>query len=1033
MSQLVSWLTEFSYRRAWVIIAAIVLTAVAGFLTFTRINQELIPDFDFPIVTVVAQVPGGQPDDVVRDAVTPIEGVTADLPGLQSQTSTAIAGLGVVLLEFDFGVSVNDTEQAVRQRLADARLPATVATQILLFDPSVLPVLEFSVQGDLPETDLLDIAAGQLAPALRQLDGVGSVEVVGGQLRELLVTIDRTEMLERGITYDQVAAALAANNVIAPSGAIPDGDRIVPLETISVYTSVDDLRAVPLHAADGTTVALGTIATIDEVETATLGKSRTNGQPAVAMRVAKQKSANTVEVSHAVQDRLDELAPDLADGVTISVFTDQAEFIEESISGVIEEGVIGGVLAIVVVFLFLANWRTTLVTAVSIPLSLVAAIVVLDQVGETLNLMTLSGLTIAIGRVIDDSIVVLENVYRHMARGERGLTAIVRGAREVTIAIIGATATTCAVFLPLGLVGGLIGQLFLPFALAVVFALIASLLVAVTVIPMLARFTIEGHVTVDEEGSPATTRLGRIYTPALEWALRHRLATLGITSALAVGSIALVPFLSVVFLPDSGQAIITVNVDARPGQTQDSVLAQSVEVESLLDEVLDVEQTQTVITGASGDFTAIGNIITGRGANSATMSIELGDDAPSRQDSANLLRARLAEAMPDADNISVSASGGFAPPTGVSITVQATDPAAQPRMAEVADELVRQIRAVPDTANVKTDISRLQPAIQVDVDPTAADRAGLSPGEVAAQLRNLSANRAVTEVTLPEGPRTVRLLVSGADVSSPAALGRMPVAPGVTLDQIAELQEVEKQPSLTRIDGRPGATVTADVTGDNVGAVSADVQSIVDGLTLPDGIAVEIGGVTSDMEEGFANMLIAIGVSIVLVYGIMALLFRSWLDPLVILFTLPLAVIGAIIALFVTGSPISVSALIGMLMLVGIVVTNAIVMLEFVIMLREEEGYEMHRAVVEGAQTRLRPILMTAIAAMLALIPLSLGLTEGALIAADLGRVVIGGLFSSTLLTLLVVPVVYTLVDDFKNRLGLHEHAPHPHEPAPFA
>lgn len=1016
MSRFISWVTEYSYRKAWLVLVAVLLVVAFGAYTLTRVRQELIPDIEFPLLTIVAQVPDTQASDLSTSVTLPLEERLGTIPGVKSLDSTTVAGLTLISVSYNFGADLKAAEAEVRRAIDETRLPATADISILKFDPTILPIVEFSLQGELTQSELFELAQQEVVPAIQGIDGVGAVTIVGGAVREVLVTLDASALLDAGVTYEQVTAALQANNVLIPSGQVTTNGRTQPLETLAVYRSIDDIRAITVTGADGESVRLDALGTIEDVQAPSTGITRTNGEPAVGISVTKEKDANTVNTAHAVVDAIEDAEANLPEGASITIFQDQSEFIEESINGVIEEGLIGGVLAIVIVFLFLQNWRTTLVTAVSIPLSIIAAVILLDRLGYSLNIMTLGGLTIAIGRVIDDSIVVLENVYRHMSEGQASFPAIINGAREVTIAIVGATATTCAVFLPLGLVGGLIGQLFLSFSLAVAFALIASLVVAVTVIPVLAKFTIAGRVKVEPGKKATDTRLARAYAPILRWSLKNRWKTLGLAGAAFVASLALVPLLPVVFFPSSGENIITITVNARPGQTQESVLDQAIEVEDLL-AAYDLKALQTVITGAGSDLGAISNILSGQGANSATITAEFGDG--DRQEIASDLRGRIEDQLPEGGNITVSATGGdFGPSEGIAFTIAATNEQAAAHIPEVANQVAAAVANVKDAANVSTDIGSTIATLQVVVDAPRAAAAGLSAADIASRLGSLSSNTAVTSVDFGEGPQRVRVVVAGADVSSVDALSAFEVAPGVRLDDVADVVEVERQVSLTRVDGDPAATVSADITGTDTAAISADALSAVNKIDLPDGIEVKQGGVAADINEGFANMLFAIASSVVLVYVLMVLLFRSWLDPFVILFSLPLAVIGAIVALVVTGSALSISALIGVLMLVGIVVTNAIVMLEFVIMLREERGYSTREAVLEGAQTRLRPILMTAIAAMLALIPLSLGLTEGALIAADLGRVVIGGLFSSTLLTLVVVPVVYTLVDDLKVRVA---------------
>ncbi len=1017
MRQIVTWLTEFSFRKAGIVALVTLLISAYGIFAMTRINQELIPDINFPILTVIVQSPGDQPDQVVQNAIAPIEAASTGIPGMNDTESTTVAGFGVILYTFDFGVSTADARASVQEVLDGLPFGPNVQTSILAFDPASFPVVVFDLQGDLSQAELSNIAQGIVLPELMGVDGVGSVQVVGGAVNEIEISLDREQMLQQGIGFEQVAGALTANNVILPSGEILTGEVSVPIQTLAIYRTLEDIENLPIQTGNGSFVTLSDVATVEQIEGRSVGRSRTNGEPSVSIQVVKTRDANTVNVANTVVDVLNDLDSSLPGGASISILENQAEYIEDSIAGVIEKGLVGGALAILIVFLFLWNFRSTLITAVSLPLSMLMAIGGMYLAGHTLNIMTLAGLTIAIGRVIDDAIVVLENIYRHMAEGEEPRAAVRNGAREVTLAIVGATATTCAVFLPIGLVGGFIGVLFLPFALAVVFALVASLIVAVTVIPMMIRFTIAGKVKVEPEKRAADTFLGRVYTPVLKWSLTHRWTTLLIAGAFFIGSMSLIPLLDVAFLPDDGVNSITVQVNARPGETQEAVLDQAVSIEELLGG-FDVVRYQTVITGASGDFGAIANILSGNDPNSATMTVEFAASVD-RQEAAIELRELIADEIPDSENVSVSAAGAGFGGSGVAISITGATPDAVGRLPEFTEQVAAAVASVGDTANVSSNIATLQPTVQVLVNPAQAAEFGLTPAAISSSLGNLSISQVVTMAALENGQFPVRLVVSNGEAPTVDDLAGLEIIPGVRLDQVATLEMVDQQVSVTRVNGQVASSVTADITSVNTGGVSAEVQQAVDKLAVPDGVEVLVGGVAGDIDEGFTQMFIAIIISVLLVYGIMALLFKSWLDPFVILFTLPLAAIGAILALLVSNTPLSISVMIGVLMLVGIVVTNAIVMLEFVIMLRKEQRLSTHDALVLGAQTRLRPILMTALATMLALVPLSIGLFgDGALIAADLGRTVVGGLFTSTLLTLVVVPAVYSLVDDMKHRFG---------------
>lgn len=1016
MSRLVSWFTELSYRRAGFVVAAIVLVLVGGSWSATRINQELLPDVQFPIVVVVAQVPDGQPDEVVRNTVAPIEAATSSLPDLQSTQSVVVQGLGVVLLEFDFGVPLDETEDLVNEQLNALQFPEGVETSLLMFDPSTFPVVIATLEGNLSDRELLDLANGTVVPRLNEIDGVGSVDIVGGTIREVAVELDRESLVDAGFSYPQLRDVLAGSNVILPAGAAVGEGGAVPLEAVAVLTSIDDLQEVRIPTPDGESVRLGDIATVSERDSAPTGVNRANGNPSVGIQVTKTQDANTVSVAHEVIAVYDDLAPELPAGVQIDVIEDQAEFIEESVFDMVVKGVIGGVLAIIIVFAFLGSFRSTLVTAVSIPLSILAAIVALEYTGNTLNLMTLGGLTIAIGRVIDDSIVVLESIYRHMAAGENTFTAVTRGAREVTLAIVGATATTAAVFLPLGLVGGIIGELFLPFALAVVLALIASLLVAVTVVPALVRILMSRGVKIESEDRPRERWISHGYRPVLLWSLRHRWATLGVAGVAFIGSLALIPTLPVVFLPDSGENTMTITVPAAAGETRDDVLDRAILVEGLLG-AYDVENFQTVITGTSGGFGAVGAVISGDNPNSATISVTLAG-SESKEDVAEELRGRFPDEIPGGEDVTVSTADEFAGGNAVDITVSASTAAGVANLEAAATMVEGAITGMDGLTNLRSDVSETVSAIELRIDQPAVVAAGLTVPEVAGSIEQLTASDQVTAIQGEAGQLPVRLEVAAEEPLTVDALESFVIAPGVKLGEVATPVEVQRQASITRIDGRQAASVNAEIVGDNVSAVSADVVSTVDGLDLPAGVEVSHGGIGSDIDEGFANMLFAIVASIVLVYVVMALLFRSWLDPFVILFTLPLAVVGAIVALVVTGSALSINVMLGLLMLVGIVVTNAIVMLEFINMLRHERGFSTYDAIVEGAQVRIRPVLMTALATILALVPLASGFFGAGLISAELGRVVIGGLFSATLLTLIIVPVVYSLVDDARRKFG---------------
>jgi HAE1 family hydrophobic/amphiphilic exporter-1 len=932
------------------------------------------------------------------------------------------------------------------------------------------PVIIASVAG-IPQDGLtadqqLDAAAqvarDQVVPSLLGIDGVATVDLTGGLETQAVVTLDPAKLTETGISVGQVTGILTANNLTLPSGQITTDGTNIPVSTIGTITSLaqienlvvgvrmpsttptipgSELPAAP--AAPGaqpgtdpgtaptlpvapTPIFLKDIATVEEAGVATTGYARTNGVPSLTLTVTKTSTGNTVEVADAVTAELARIDAANTSTVDIQVISDLSTFIKDSRDGLLKEGGLGALFAILTIFLFLFSVRSTLVAAVSIPLSILTALVIMQIAGITINVMTLGGLAVAVGRVVDDAIVVLENIYRHRALGDDRLTASLKGPREVAAAITSATLTTVAVFLPLGLVGGIVSQLFLPFALTVTFALLASLVVALTVVPVLAYLFIgKVKLNVDEDGEPKNSFWIRAYTPTIKLALRSRATkwaiVIGATALFAV-SIAIVPLLPTQFINAGSEKILAVTVAPPAGTSSEAVLERAIQAEEILLADPEVEVVQTSVPG-EGDtsFGTVTAALSGRPANSATLTVRLSDDVTDLTVYAQQLSNSLAPVKTDGYDVAVAQTAGFSS-NSLSVVVSSENP---DDVAVATDAVMAALADNSDLLNLKSDLSKGTPEVQVVVDPNKAIGAGLTAAQVAGEVRTTLVGAQVTTIQVEGEPNPVPLFVQvdPETVTSVDALRALPVGTTVTvpLGTISAVDQVLAQGSITRVDQAPAATVSAEIASNDTGAVSLAVQEEIDALVaageIPDGVDVTLAGVTQQQNEAFGNLFVSMGVAILLVYVMMVLTFNSLVTPFIILFSLPLATIGAFPALLLTGKPIGVSALIGFLMLIGIVVTNAIVLLDLVERLRSE-GHSTKDALIEGGRTRIRPILMTAIATILALIPLAAGLSEGSIIAAELGTVVIGGLFSSTFLTLLVIPVLYSLVDGGKSGLA---------------
>ena len=1015
-----------AHRPVTLLIAAALF--VGGLFAWGQLKSELLPDIDFPIVTVITPLPGASASDVQEQVTKPVERAIATAPRLSTTQSTSTAGVSIVVGTFTYGTDIKETVSTVQSALDRAGLPQAATPQVTTLNINAFPVIQASVS----TTDGQDpgqIVRDSVAPALATVPGVARVDVAGGSQQRVLVNLDPAKLGAAGVSVQQVTGVLQANDLTIPSGSIVSDGTSLPVTTSATFKNVDEIRKLvvgyttptPAPSAAATPpqpIRLADLGTVALAPDPSAGVARTDGEPSVTISIIKATDANTVDVSHGVTAKIAELQASLGSNVRITVLFDSATFIEESISGLQREGALGAIFAVLVIFLFLLNVRSTLVAAISIPLSVLTALVLMLVGGVSLNIMTLGGLAVAVGRVVDDAIVVLENIFRHhRARGEPIKQAVLDGTREVSSAITSSTLTTVAVFLPIGFVGGLVTQFFLPFSLTVTFALLASLGVALTVVPVLAYYLVPRvkHTPQAEAAAVRDTWLQRIYTPILHSALRFRWVTLAIAALLFVGSMALVPLIPTGFLNAGSDKLLQVSLTPPPGATTERVLARALQAEKIVAGQPNVVHYDTTIAGSGDTFLNATASLLGRGLNSATITVLL----EPQTDLAEANKALLADLQPLAtDGYTVSVSQvGFGGGSRLQVVVSSEDPAA---LEAATTQITEAVKTVPDVVNVASDLSVARDQVNVVVDPSAAIATGSTTAQIAGEIRTILAGQSTIDPTLEETkiPTTVFVQVDPRTITSPAALGQLPVGTAVRLPlaQVAAISTVSAPASITRVDQQPAATVSGDILSQDTGGVSAEVQQKIDALNLPSTVSVKLAGITQQQSEGFSGLISAMGFSVLVVYVVMVLVFGSLLDPFIILFSLPLATIGAFVALLVTDRTLGISALIGLLMLIGIVVTNAIVFMDLVEQLRHK-GLGIDAALMQAGRTRVRPILMTALATILALLPLGLGLNEGSIIASELATVVIGGLFTSTLLTLVVIPVVYSLAHGGKRRL----------------
>ncbi|MBB5748407.1 efflux RND transporter permease subunit [Micrococcus sp. TA1] len=1056
-------LARFSLSNRALVALVTVLTAVFGVLLAGQLKQELIPSLELPVVSVSTVMQGASPEVVDQQVGEPLETALQAVEDLESSTSTSTTGLNTIALRFEYGTDLNRARAQVDRAVANVseRLPDGTETSSFAGSISDFPVVFMAVGSTDGATGLNELrseAERLVTPRLQKLDGVRSATVTGGTDQHIAVVPDQERLAAAGLSTGDIVTALEENVGLFPIGQVTEGTLTLPVQAGAPVESLDDVRDVVLVSAeDGSTppaaagpapqqpgqradgtgpgsapavpaeppasaapVRLGEVAEVGIRDDDATSVTRTNGVDTLGLSVTKTPDADTVALSHAIGELIPELESLLGDGATITVVFDQAPFIEQSIDTLLVEGLLGLVFAVLVILVFLGSIRSTLVTAISIPLSLLVTFIGMRVSDYSLNMLTLGALTISIGRVVDDSIVVVENIKRHLGNGEDKRTAILSGTGEVATAITASTLTTVAVFAPIALVGGVAGELFRPFAITMAIALLASLLVALTIVPVLSWWFLGRTPGGRRPGSPAARHssgtapaaapavaargpLQRLYLPALRGTQRHPVITLVASVLLLGATVAMVPLVPTNLLGNTGQNTFTVTAAQEPGTSLETTTAAAGRVEEVLvdvDGVLDVQWT----AGSAGFVPGL------RGSADEARFTVLTDTDADQERIHDQARSRL-DRLEGAGSVTVSTSGGFGTSSDVEVTVSAPTP---DLLAQASDRVMEAMAGVEGAREVSSNLAAARPTFQVDVDRLAAAEAGLTEEAVAAQaaaalnpVPSGTVRLEYTDYPVRIGePEEITTLQQLRDVEVLTATGP------ITLSGLAEVSRQEVLSSVSSSNGDRVAIVSVTPDGDDLGAVSTGVGNALEDLSLPEGTSAELGGAATQQAETFRDLYLALLAAVAIVYVIMVATFKSLIQPLILLVSIPFAATGAIALLLVTGTSLGLPALIGMLMLVGIVVTNAIVLIDLINQYRRRPGHTLDSALQQGALNRLRPIVMTALATILALVPMALGITgHGGFISQPLAVVVIGGLVSSTLLTLLLVPVLYRLVE----------------------
>jgi multidrug efflux pump subunit AcrB len=1007
-----------------------IIITVSGIYSGTRMNMETIPDVSIPYLMVMDVYPGATPEKVMEDVSMPIEKAVEGLEDVKAVYSNSYSNMSNLQVEYEYGIDMDEAKRELQSALDAVELPETAEEPtVTAISMNMMPVAALSVSSTKEDiVELTSTVEEIILPKIEKIDGVASAKITGQHIEEVDLTYKKDKLKQYDLTEDKVKEMVQASNMAVSLGLyeFEKGEEAVAVD--GKFMTSDELKNMMIPVTPSATNPTPFVKLSEIADIKTVGKvesvSRTNGDEAIAVQIVKEQEANTVDVVNGVKELIKE-EKSKVDGLVIDVSLDQGKPIEDSVATMIEKALFGGLIAVLIILLFLRDFKSTIISIISIPVSIFMALLVLNWMDITLNIMTLGAITVAIGRVIDDSIVVVENIYRRLHLKEEKLNgrALIREATiEMFKPILSSTLVTVAVFAPLIFVGGMVGELFAPFALTMTFALGASLIVAITIVPALSHFLFKKKLYSEktESSHKETGKLAKWYKGILNKSLNHKIITSILAVLLLAGSLALTPIIGFSFMGSEEDKVMYLTYTPKAGELKEETLKN---VEALEEKMLKRDYIDIVQISVSDNADPM-MAMAGGGEGGALMYLIFDPEMENFPE----VRDEIEDYVADLGQSGEWKSQNFAAPTGaeneVSYTFYSEDLNKLNKAVKMAEEAMKKNDQLEDVTSSAKD-AFVEHTFNVDQNEIL--KYGLTTGQIVMMLNPMKADEVLT--TIEKDGDTLDVIVQQEQTKQPKSVDdilarQVPTALGTTMP-LSELVTVEKGTTLNtlaRSKGEYYATVSGKAIGDDMSKATSEVQKDIDKLDMPKGVTVGVAGVQADMNETFTQLGAAMLAAIAIVYFILVVTFREGVAPFAILFSLPFAVIGSFVGLLIADETISVSVMMGLLMLIGIVVTNAIVLVDRIIHM-EREGMSMRDAILEAGATRLRPILMTAIATIGALIPLAVGSGGGGLISKGLGVTVIGGLASSTLLTLIIVPIVYEVLSKIfkKNRKEVEE------------
>ncbi len=1048
------WFTKVSLRNPVFATMLMLAFVVLGLFAYQRLKIDQFPNIDFPVVVVTTEYPGASPEIVESEVSKKIEEGVNSIAGINALTSRSYEGMSVVVIEFQLHINGRKGADDVREKVASIR--PTLRTEVkepkvLRFDPSSRAIWSLAVLPDaktagasapLTGVALTNWADQVLKKRLENVRGVGAVTLVGGTKREINLYLNPRAMEALGVSADQVINAVRAENQDVPVGAVRSAtqDRVIQVQARMVRP--EDFGQIIVARKGSTSIRLSQVATVNDGAQELENMALYNGERTLLMSVQKSQDENTLDVIDGLNKTLKDIEKQLPPGIQLAPIYDGSRMIRVSVNNVRQTLIEGALLTVLIVFLFLNSWRSTVITGLTLPISIIGTFLFMHMLGFTINMVTLMALSLCVGLLIDDAIVVRENIVRHVQMGKNAFDAAMQGTQEIGLAVLATTLSIVAVFLPIGFMEGIIGKFFHEFGLTIVAAVLISMFVSFTLDPMLSSIWHDPsiHRHGEKAHAPslydrtlgrvtgwferATENMGHVYERWLQWALGHKLATVGLAIAVFVTSVVLVPLLGTEFVPKADYSETTVNFYTPVGSSLEVTEAKARQVDAILREFPEIRYTLTTInTGAAN-----GKIY-------ASLYVRL-LDRKLRQRSVDEVAAAIRERLRQVPGITVTHVGQLDTVGGnkqIEFSLQGTDLRELERLSQT---VMARVRAIPGVVDLDSSVKPDKPTVEVVVNRSAAAEMGLGVATVGPQLRNLVAGQTVGNWRASDDQTydvNVRLAPSARN--TPEDLARLPytlpaAADGnsrtVRLDQIAMVRESTGPNQINRRDLLREVSINANAYNRSTGEISADIRKVMSAIPLPPGYYYQFSGSTKNMQESFGYALSALALAVIFIYMILASQFKSFLQPLALMTSLPLTLIGVVLALMMFRSTLSMFSIIGIVMLMGLVTKNAILLVDFAIRAREgfaqadgstSPGLPRNEALLLAARVRLRPILMTTLAMIFGMIPLAFALSEGSEQRAPMGQAVIGGVITSSLLTLVVVPVVYCYLDDFSQWL----------------